>query len=170
MTSARVNPIMRRGSTADKPFDMVVSPENAGWRFSGLRVLDLPIGARARFFTGKESPDGSGVKDVTWITAAGREMSYGDWIDRRLRALGMLIDGRAQSSGIVAPGSDVTVLMILNANADVLPFTLPGCNAGARWERLLDTDDEGRPDGEAFAIGDVYPVTGRSLVLFALKS
>ncbi|MGI4802139.1 MAG: glycogen debranching protein GlgX [Janthinobacterium lividum] len=129
-----------------------------------------PILHRARFFTGKESPASSGVKDVTWITAAGCEMSYGDWIDRRLRALGMLIDGRAQSSGIVAPGSDVTVLMILNANADVLPFTLPGCTAGVRWERLLDTDDDGRPAGEAFAIGDVYPVTGRSLVLFALKS
>ena len=51
---ARVNPLMRRGSTADRPFDLVVSPENAGWRFSGLRVLELPIGARARFFTGDD--------------------------------------------------------------------------------------------------------------------
>jgi len=37
--TARVNPLMRRGSTADRPFDLVVSPENAGWRYSGLRVL-----------------------------------------------------------------------------------------------------------------------------------
>ena len=51
---ARVNPVMRRGSTADRPFDLVVSPENAGWRYSGLRVLELPIGARARFFTGDD--------------------------------------------------------------------------------------------------------------------
>jgi 5-deoxy-glucuronate isomerase len=52
--STRANPLMRRGSTADKPFDLVVTPENAGWAYSGLRVLDLPIGARARFFTGDD--------------------------------------------------------------------------------------------------------------------
>ncbi|WP_431875408.1 5-deoxy-glucuronate isomerase [Amycolatopsis sacchari] len=29
------------GSTAEKPFDVVVTPESAGWGYSGLRVLDL---------------------------------------------------------------------------------------------------------------------------------
>jgi 5-deoxy-glucuronate isomerase len=49
---ARVNPLVPRGSTAEKPFDVVVTPEIAGWDYSGLRVLDLPAGARARFTTG----------------------------------------------------------------------------------------------------------------------
>jgi 5-deoxy-glucuronate isomerase len=52
--SATVDPVLRRGSTAEKPFDLVVAPENAGWRYSGLRVLELPIGARARFATGED--------------------------------------------------------------------------------------------------------------------
>ncbi|MDT5033688.1 MAG: 5-deoxy-glucuronate isomerase [Actinoplanes sp.] len=49
---ARVNPLVPRGSAVDRPFDLVVTPELAGWGFSGLRVLDLPIGTRASFHTG----------------------------------------------------------------------------------------------------------------------
>jgi len=52
LVTARVNPVMPRGSTAEKPFELVVTPENAGWAYSGLRILDLPIGARARFLSG----------------------------------------------------------------------------------------------------------------------
>ncbi|WP_250008484.1 5-deoxy-glucuronate isomerase [Actinoplanes sp. M2I2] len=52
--STRVNPIMPCGSTAEKPFDVVVTPENAGWNYSGLRVLDLPVGARVTFATGDD--------------------------------------------------------------------------------------------------------------------
>ena len=51
-TMARVNPLMPKGSTADKPFELVVTPENAGWAYSGLKILDLPIGSRAKFATG----------------------------------------------------------------------------------------------------------------------
>jgi 5-deoxy-glucuronate isomerase len=54
VTGSRVNPLMRRGSTADKPFETVVTPENAGWTYSGLRVLDLPIGSRTTFRTGAD--------------------------------------------------------------------------------------------------------------------
>jgi 5-deoxy-glucuronate isomerase len=51
---ARVNPLVPRGSAADKPFELVVTPELAGWGYSGLRVLDLPIGTRVTFSTGEE--------------------------------------------------------------------------------------------------------------------
>jgi 5-deoxy-glucuronate isomerase len=51
-TTARVNPLVPRGSAADKPFDLVVTPENAGWAYSGLKVLELAIGARVTFYTG----------------------------------------------------------------------------------------------------------------------
>jgi 5-deoxy-glucuronate isomerase len=51
-STARVNPVLPRGSAAEKPFDLVVTPESAGWAYSGLRVLDLPIGARAKFESG----------------------------------------------------------------------------------------------------------------------
>jgi 5-deoxy-glucuronate isomerase len=54
VTTARVNPVVPRGSTSDKPFELVVTPETAGWGYSGLRILNLAIGSRARFVTGDE--------------------------------------------------------------------------------------------------------------------
>lgn len=42
------------GSTADKPWTHVVTPERAGWTYSGLRVLELPAGGEHTFGTGAE--------------------------------------------------------------------------------------------------------------------
>ena len=139
-------------------------------RLAALRQ-QYPILHRARFFTGKESCGASWHQGTSpGFTSAGREMSYGDWIDRRLRCLGMLIDGRAQATGIATPGSDITVLLVLNANADLLPFTLPDCSAGKTWARILDTTEPEATEGDKYPIGFVYPATGRSLVLFALNA
>ncbi|WP_436519827.1 5-deoxy-glucuronate isomerase [Actinoplanes sp. HUAS TT8] len=52
MAEARVNPVVPRGSAAERPFDVVVNPENAGWAHSGLRVVRLPVGGRVKFATG----------------------------------------------------------------------------------------------------------------------
>jgi len=41
-----------RGTTADDAFALHVTPERAGWRFSGLRVLELPAGGSRAFDTG----------------------------------------------------------------------------------------------------------------------
>ena len=46
--------LLRRGEALSKPFETVVTPESAGWGFSGLRVMDLAPGARASFTTGGE--------------------------------------------------------------------------------------------------------------------
>jgi 5-deoxy-glucuronate isomerase len=54
VTTARVNPVVPRDSTADKPFELVVTPATAGWGYSGLRVLDLAVGSRVQFVTGDE--------------------------------------------------------------------------------------------------------------------
>jgi 5-deoxy-glucuronate isomerase len=49
-----MNPVLPRGTAAEKPFDLVITPETAGWGYSGLRILDLPVGARATFPTGDD--------------------------------------------------------------------------------------------------------------------
>ncbi|MCX9192825.1 5-deoxy-glucuronate isomerase [Carbonactinospora thermoautotrophica] len=41
-------------STADAPYSVVITPETAGWTYSGLRVLELPAGGRHIFTTGEE--------------------------------------------------------------------------------------------------------------------
>lgn len=52
--TARVNPLVRRGNSAERPYEVVVSPESAGWHYSGLRVVALPVGGRVRFLTGDD--------------------------------------------------------------------------------------------------------------------
>ena len=45
---------VERGTTADGPWSLVVTPESAGWAYSGLRVLELPAGGAHSFASGGE--------------------------------------------------------------------------------------------------------------------
>ena len=87
-----------------------------------------------------------------------------------MECVGMLMDGRAQPTGIRRRGEDATLLMVLNGYHDLVEFTLPETVGGWHWQLLIDTNlPEGAEMG-SFAMGDVYGVTGRSLLLFALES
>ena len=66
-------------------------------------------------------------------------------------------------------GVDATLLLILNAYHDLVNFTLPEHAGDGRWELLIDTNLEELPSRTAFSSGDVYGVTGRSLLLLQLK-
>ena len=129
-----------------------------------------PILHRSRFFTGQELPTLRGVKDVTWIRSDGTEMTLSDWSNAQNKFLGMLIDGRAQPTGIKQTGSDVTVLTVLNADHRAIRFTLPECTNGKGWELVLDTTSGAIDTSLVFDIGDIFESTSRSLQLFALRS
>jgi isoamylase len=135
-------------------------------RLTRLRAR-YPILHRMRFFTGHEI-EGLGVRDVTWINATGAEMQDAEWGDGRMKCFGMLIDGRAQATGVKRAGSDTTMLIVANAHHDMVQFTLPDCTNGSGWSLVLDTNDPDREEPQDFAIGDVFDVTARSLLLFAL--
>jgi len=126
----------------------------------------LPILRRGRFLTAEYNPVLE-VKDVTWINASSREMQKGDWGDGKMRCFGMLIDGRAQTSGIKRQASDVTLLIALNAYYDKVRFTLPEFVGGDQWLTLIDTNDPEGSGASTLKTGNVYEVTGRSLLLFA---
>ena len=53
-TRATLPPVVRAGETADDTFDLVITPERAGWGYSSLRVLELPAGGSATFATGED--------------------------------------------------------------------------------------------------------------------
>ncbi|HJU14858.1 MAG TPA: glycogen debranching protein GlgX [Stellaceae bacterium] len=114
-----------------------------------------------------------GVKDSTWLDPAGEEMTPEQWQDPAARCLGLLLDGRAQVSGIRRRGSEATLLLIVNAHHDVVLFTLPEVTGGRDWLRLVDTNlpeaDEDPEEAAPFAFGHRYAVTGRSLLLFLLR-
>jgi len=126
----------------------------------------LPILRRGRFLTAEFNQE-LAVKDVTWINASGAEMGDADWGDGNMRCIGMLIDGRAQISGIKRRASDVTLLIVLNAHHDVVKFTLPLFAGGDQWLTFIDTNDPDRGESATLKTGYEYEVTGRSLLLFA---
>ncbi len=138
----------------------------ADWRLDGRaagavtffrRLTELfsryPVLRRSRFFTGEMNPD-IDVKDVTWIDANGSEMTAETWDNELTRCFGMLLDGRAQATGIKRRGGDVTLLIVLNAHHDVVKFALPQCYDARGWKRLIDTNDPGLPE-EEFGIGAI---------------
>jgi 5-deoxy-glucuronate isomerase len=47
-------PVVRRGEAGDGTFSLVITPENAGWGYSSLRILELPAGGSATFETGED--------------------------------------------------------------------------------------------------------------------
>jgi 5-deoxy-glucuronate isomerase len=47
-------PVVRRGSAARGPFTLEITPDNAGWGLSGLRILELVAGQRVEFDTGED--------------------------------------------------------------------------------------------------------------------
>jgi isoamylase len=113
------------------------------------------------------------VKDCTWLTPANEEMAAEHWADPAAKCLGLLLDGRAQTSGIGRRRSEATLLLITNAHHDVVVFTLPTVPGARDWLRVLDTNlpdqDEDMEDALPFKFGHPYEVTGRSLLLFLLR-
>jgi glycogen operon protein len=81
----------------------------------------------------------------------------------------MLMDGRAQATGIKRPSLDATVLLVLNAHHDVVNFKLPDVVGGQAWRCLLDTNLPDLTAAPRITSGNDYQVTGRSLVLFAMQ-
>jgi isoamylase len=127
----------------------------------------LPILHRARFLTAEWNEE-LGIKDVTWLKPDGAEMDQEAWDDASTHCLGILLDGRAQTSGIRRRGADATVLVVMNSYHDSVNFKLPQGPGGLSWTCTIDTNQHERPTATDFAFDAEYVVTGRSLLLFEL--
>jgi isoamylase len=146
------------------------------WNFGerGQRLLEFtrrlvslrakyPILRRRRFLVGHYDEEYE-VKDVTWVSASGTEMTQAEW-DGGIKCFGMLMDGRAQPHGLRERGTDVTLLMVLNSYWEAVPFKLPVCNGCSSWRLLIDTLLPGTPKPREYRLGELYEVSPRSLLL-----
>jgi len=140
-TPARVNPLVPNGSAADKPFDLVVTPESAGWGYSGLRILDLPIGTRASFHTGDDEVlvlPLSGGCDVTCdderLTLTGRNSVFSRVTDFAYLPRGSAVTVRAPNGGRFALPSARAGrrLPFRYGPADQVPVELRGAGQASR--------------------------------------
>jgi isoamylase len=127
-----------------------------------------PMLRRGRFLVG-EYNEQLEVKDVSWIAPTGEEMTEDNWHDPNLSCFGMIMDGRAQPTGIHRRGSDATLMLILNAQPNAVNFTLPQVPQGAGWRCLIDTNQPQKTKHEFFNFEHEFVVTDRSLRLFELK-
>jgi glycogen operon protein len=129
----------------------------------------LPVLRRSRFLTGEWNEELQ-VKEVRWLSPDGTDMTEDQWADGNMHCFGLVIDGRAQSSGIKRPGSDATVLLIFNSYHDVVNFTLPEISGNDQWACLIDTNAPVQEEIHNYESKDQYTVTGRSLLLFSLHA
>ncbi len=140
-------------------------------RLIGLR-REHPVLRRTRFLHGREVSE-NGVKDITWFSPRGKEKTSAEWQNPLARCLGLMLNGHAGTYRTPdgQPADDDTLLIIMNAYHDVVPFTLPEVPGGSGWNRLLDTVDPSM-DGQAthHPAAEPFEVPGRSLVLFALEA
>jgi len=125
--------------------------------------LTEPVLQRRRFFQGRDIR-GAGVKDIVWLEPSGEEMSDAAW-QADLHTLGILLHGDAIDEvdrfGQRIVGS--TLLILLNADAHPVAFTLPALNDGGEWVRIVDTArDEDHPVATVFL---PYALDARALAV-----
>jgi isoamylase len=125
-----------------------------------------PVLRRRKYFQGR-SIRGGGIKDVAWFAPDGREMADQTWSSDSVRSLGMLLSGNAIEE-VDERGEQITgdtLLVLLSAHDDKVPFTLPPLEPDQYWQRVIDTFD-GEPAEWTFQSGTRYPLQSRSVAVF----
>jgi glycogen operon protein len=133
-----------------------------------IRIRETqPVFLRRKFFKGRPI---RGVKDITWLEPGGGEMDDEAWKAGFVKCLGVRLAGDVigDVDEMGEPIVGETVLILLNAHHEPIPFSLPEHQPERHWERLIDTAD---PDAESsFHDGkQQYDLQGRSVVVFRLR-
>jgi glycogen operon protein len=137
---------------------------------SVIRIFHAhPVLRRRHFFPGREIR-GSGVKDLTWFRPDGEEMSGQDWDNGETRCFGLSLAGDAIDETDARGNriADATLLILLNAHFEAVPFVLPGLRPNYRWQLLLDTREGMMRLAPLMRHRASYSMESRSLALFSL--
>jgi isoamylase len=142
-------------------------------RFAIRLFHEHPVLRRRKFFQGRRIR-GSEIRDLVWFRADGAEMTEEDWANDFARSLALRLAGDAidEVDRYGEHITDDTLLIVLSAHHERLPFTLPLHRSPAEWELILDTRfATGQPDRPLVVpCGNVYELEARSLCLFRLRA
>ncbi|WP_049621068.1 glycogen debranching protein GlgX [Frateuria defendens] len=123
-----------------------------------------PLLRRGRFFKGLYDEEFE-IRDVSWLTPEGELMDESHWHDPQRHALGMLLDGRAQPTGLRRPGAETTLLLLANAGDEPVDFVLPALPGHQSWKQLITTGKIRRDLPRSLAGGESLPLAPHALTL-----
>ncbi|HWO40594.1 MAG TPA: glycogen debranching protein GlgX, partial [Candidatus Eisenbacteria bacterium] len=128
-----------------------------------------PVLRRRSFFQGRKIR-GSEVKDLAWFRPDGHEMTDEDWNNPFARCLGLRLAGDAIEERDERGNriTDDTLLILLNAHHEPVPFVLPAHRRKVRWQVVLDTARPQIKQQRSLRGGETYQLEARSLALLSL--
>jgi glycogen operon protein len=104
-----------------------------------------PVFRRRRFFHGNPARGSeSEIGDIAWFTPSGEHMSDDDWEQGFARSVAVFLNGQAivEPDPRGEPVRDDSFLLLFNASAESIRFTLPEAEYGASWQIVFDTSDD----------------------------
>jgi isoamylase len=132
--------------------------------------LDEPVLHRPKFFQGRPLR-GQGIQDVFWLEPNGKEMTDEAWSSNFVRSLGVYLPGDAiyevDERGDRLVGN--TLLLLLNAHHEAIPFELPNHHAGYHRSLVFDTSAD-QPAECRLEVGATYRLQARSMAVFRLEN
>jgi isoamylase len=135
-----------------------------------------PVFRRRRFFKGAFSGSGAGNlgADIAWLTPAGDEMTEEDWQASYAKSVAVFLNGAAISEPDPRgdPVTDDKFLLLFNAGAEPITFTLPEAKLSGDWEVMIDTvSSRGDPvDAIGFLLRTKVEVAGRAVMVLRSRS
>ncbi len=129
--------------------------------------LDHPNLHRRKFFQDRVI-HGSLVRDIAWFNTDGNELADESWNENWARALALMLNGRtlAITDEDGHPIIDDSFLILVNAAAEGVEFTLPPAPAERSWKQVLDTENIEDPFAAPEILGEKVIVGGRAMRVF----
>ena len=125
--------------------------------------------SRPRFFRGEVVSE-AGLKDITWVTPDGVEVTGEYWGNQSALSLGYVLGGAAGEFFTRGGQRDIdeSFLVMMNAYYGDLNFRFPRLPTRMVWEALVDTAEPTgiAKDGRLWQPGEIYPLRGHSFALF----
>jgi glycogen operon protein len=118
---------------------------------------------RRKWFQGKKI-NGTDIKDITWFSPAGIEMSEENWNQDDAKSLAVYLND--DDSHRLTSASYTRFYIIFNAHHEPLRYTFPPEKYAPEWTKLLDTNVATIEAGETYNAGDELLVPDRSVVAF----
>jgi len=125
--------------------------------------------SRPRFFRGEVLSE-NGLKDITWVTPGGEEVTDKDWANPVALTLGYVLGGAAGEFYTTGGQRDIdaSFLVMISAYHEDLDFRFPRLNTSWAWQALVDTAEPSGlvSDGMLYVAGHAYKLRARSFALF----